>query len=59
MPSHTSTDPKKKAKAPSWMKEWHVQANDKADSNADTAAALHVVPRDIANPYIIFLTICP
>lgn len=41
------------------MKEWHVQANDKADSNADTAAALHVVPRDIANPYIIFLTICP
>ena len=52
MLSHTADDPKKKAKAPSWMKDWHVKANDKADCNADTAAALHVVPRNIAAPLI-------
>ena len=50
MPSHTKDDPAKKAKAPEWMKEWHVKANDKADGNADTAAALHVIPRDVAGP---------
>ena len=53
MPSHTADDPQKKAKAPSWMKEWHVKGNDKADSCADTAAAaLHVIPRDIAAPLV-------
>ena len=50
MPSHTKEDPAKKAKAPPWMKEWHVKGNDKADGNADTAAALHTVPRDTAKP---------
>jgi len=50
MPSHTKDDPAKRAKAHSWMREWHVKANDKADGNADTAAALHVIPRDVAKP---------
>jgi len=48
MPSHTKDDPAKKAKAPLWMKEWHVKGNDQADANADMAAALHTVPRDTA-----------
>lgn len=57
MPSHAADDLKNKAKAkaPPWMKEWHVKGNDRADSNADTVAALHVVPRDRAAPLIKIL----
>ena len=58
MPSHSADVPKKKAKAPPWMKEWHVKGNDRADINADTAAALHVVPRDRAAPLIKILDNC-
>jgi len=52
MSIHTKDDPKKKAKAPQWMKKWQLKANHRADSSADTAAALHVIPRDKAAPLI-------
>lgn len=52
MPSHTKDNPGKKTKAPSWMKEWHVRGNDRADGSADTGAALRVVPRNTAEPLI-------
>lgn len=55
MPSHSAADLKKKAKAPSWIKDWHVKGKDKADSCADTAAALQGVPRDRAAPLIKIL----
>lgn len=40
------------SKAPWWMKDWHVKGNDRADSMADIAAALHAVPKDKATPLI-------
>ena len=39
------------------MNDWHVKANDKADGNAHTAAALHVIPRNIANPLLNVLNV--
>ena len=57
MPGHTKDDPNKKAKAPLWRKEWHVKGNDRADSKADTAVALHVVSRDKAAPLMAVLIV--
>jgi len=56
MPSHTKDNPAKKAKAPAWMKDWHVKGNDKAAGNAETGAALHTIPRNTADPLIKVLT---
>lgn len=46
MSSHTDTQPKKKEKAPAWMKEWHVKGNSAADDLAVAAASLHEIQKN-------------
>ena len=48
MPSHTDKEPKKLAKAPAWMKGWHVKGNQIADDMAGPSADLHRVPSEHA-----------
>jgi len=43
MPSHTDTKPSKEKLKPTWMQEWHVKGNSKADSLAIDAAAFHTI----------------
>jgi len=56
MPSHTDTDPKKAAKAPEWMRPWHVQGNKEADNLAAAAALLHELPPYVTDPITQKLT---
>ena len=56
MPSHTDTDPKKAAKAPDWMRPWHVLGNKEADNLAETAARLHELPPYVTDPITLKLT---
>ena len=37
---------------PTWMKEWHVQSNEVADTLADTAAEFHAIPVHKAQPIL-------
>jgi len=50
MPTHTDKHPEKKEKAPAWMQDWHVKGNNEADTLAGAAAALHEIPRRVAQP---------
>ena len=46
-PSHTETNLKKNARAPSWMMAWPVAGNKETDNLADTAAELHKLPPSV------------
>jgi len=56
MPSHTDTDPKKAAKAPDWMRPWHVQGNKETDNLAEAAGRLHELPPYVTDPITLKLT---
>jgi len=53
MPSHLKDPAKrKKVTVPSFVTDWHIDANDYIDNVANQAAALHAVPPSVAQPIL-------